>query len=124
MSLFVCLYFLSATVVAEVININKADASAFQLLKGIGEAKAKTIVLYRKKHGNFKKIEDLSLVKGIGEKTINKNKKQLSLTKGITTAPKGTKSKKTKNNHSKSKVTKPTTTEPKTKLSQKSTIKK
>jgi len=86
--LFICCYFLSATVSAEMININKADASAFQLLKGIGAVKAKTIVLYRKKNGKFKSIDDLSFIKGIGEKTIAKNKKNLSLTKGIITAPK------------------------------------
>ena len=72
----------------EVININKADTSAFQLLKGIGEKKSKMIVLYRKKHGQFKTINDLTAVKGIGPKTIQKNKAMLSTTKGIKTAPK------------------------------------
>ncbi len=69
------------------ININKADASAFQLLKGIGKIRAKSIVMYRKKNGAFKSINDLALVKGISKKIIAKNIKNLSLKKGLITVP-------------------------------------
>ncbi len=52
------------------ININKADVEELSLLKGVGEKTAKNIIKYRKEIGSFKKIEDLMEVKGIGEKTF------------------------------------------------------
>jgi competence protein ComEA len=56
------------------VNINTADAETIsQELKGIGLSKAKAIVEYRKKHGPFKNPEDLSLVKGIGDRTVEMN---------------------------------------------------
>lgn len=64
--------FLPAVVVAGPVNVNTADARTIsEELKGIGLSKAKAIVEYRQKHGPFKRAEDLSLVKGIGEKTVN-----------------------------------------------------
>lgn len=56
------------------ININKATAEELAQLDGIGPQKAKAIVAYRKANGDFKKIEDLMNVKGIGEATFEKNK--------------------------------------------------
>lgn len=60
------------------ININTADVETLQALDGIGEAKAKAIVEYRKKHGNFKKASDLTKVSGIGDSTITKIKSAIS----------------------------------------------
>ena len=55
------------------VNINTADAETISAeLKGIGLSKAEAIVAYRTKHGPFRSVDDLSLVKGIGEKTVNK----------------------------------------------------
>lgn len=60
--------------VAGPVNINTADAETIAAeLKGVGLSKAKAIVEYRKKHGPFKNPGDLSLVKGIGERTIEIN---------------------------------------------------
>lgn len=60
---------------AEVININTADAvSLAKNLNGVGLKKAKAIVAYRDKHGSFKSAQDLANVKGIGSKTVLKNK--------------------------------------------------
>lgn len=57
------------------VNINTADAATISAeLNGIGLSKAEAIVEYRKKHGPFKSADDLSLVKGIGEKTVEKNR--------------------------------------------------
>ena len=79
---------------AEVVNLNKANASAFQhYLKGIGEKKALNIVKYRKEHKKFKKIEEIKEVKGIGEELYNKIKSSLSLTKGVVAAPEKAKKK-------------------------------
>jgi competence protein ComEA len=56
------------------VDINTADAETISAeLNGIGLSKAKAIVEYRKKHGPFRSAEDLTLVKGIGERTVEKN---------------------------------------------------
>jgi len=59
------------------ININKADSSALQNLKGVGPAMAEKIIQYRTEAGGFKAIEDLKKVKGIGDKTFEKLKDQI-----------------------------------------------
>ena len=56
------------------VDVNTADAATISAeLKGVGLTKARAIVEYRKKHGPFKAPEDLSLVKGIGERTVEIN---------------------------------------------------
>lgn len=63
---------------ASPVDINKADASTLASeLTGIGESKAAAIVAYRDTHGPFKRIEDLVNVKGIAEKTVEKNRQNL-----------------------------------------------
>lgn len=64
---------------SELIKINSATAEELSSLDGIGESKAAAIVEYRKTHGNFSSVEQLTNVKGIGEKLIEKNRSQLSL---------------------------------------------
>ncbi|MBS3804119.1 MAG: ComEA family DNA-binding protein [Oleiphilaceae bacterium] len=61
------------------ININQADAVTLTELDGIGESKARAIVAYRESNGSFKTVEDLTNVKGIGEKTVAKNQARLNL---------------------------------------------
>ena len=57
------------------VDINTADAATISAeLKGIGLSKARAIVEYRKKHGPFKSPDDLSLVKGIGDRTVELNR--------------------------------------------------
>ncbi len=74
---------------AETVNLNKANAAALQhYLSGVGEVKSKNIIKYRQEHKKFKKIEEIKEVKGIGNVIYNKIKSSLSLTKGVTTAPK------------------------------------
>ena len=56
------------------VDVNTADAATISAeLKGVGLTKARAIVEYRQKHGPFKAPEDLSLVKGIGERTVEIN---------------------------------------------------
>lgn len=52
------------------ININTADASELESLPRIGPKIAQRIIDYRKENDNFKTIEELKNVKGIGPKTF------------------------------------------------------
>lgn len=52
------------------VNLNTASAADLQKLNGIGEKKAEQIIAYREQKGQFKKIEDLKEVSGIGDKTF------------------------------------------------------
>lgn len=54
------------------ININTANAKELKALDGIGAAKAKAIIKYRKKVGTIKSVDELSNVKGIGKATAEK----------------------------------------------------
>ncbi|XIF19671.1 MAG: ComEA family DNA-binding protein [Acetilactobacillus jinshanensis] len=52
------------------INLNSADEKQLQSIDGIGEKRAEKIVEYRKSHGNFKQIDDLKKISGIGDKFL------------------------------------------------------
>ena len=70
----------SPIVLAGQVDINTADAETISAeLKGVGLAKAKAIVDYRKKHGPFRSADDLSLVKGIGERTVELNRSDIKV---------------------------------------------
>ena len=61
---------------ADEVDINTADSNAIaEALPGIGEVKADAIVAYRDIHGPFTSLKQLAAVKGIGEKTLQKNAK-------------------------------------------------
>jgi competence protein ComEA len=62
------------------VNINTADAQTLAgELSGVGLSKAKAIVEYREKHGPFRNADDLSLVKGIGERTVDRNRADIQV---------------------------------------------
>ena len=52
------------------VNLNTATAEQLALLPRVGPAVAQRILEHREKNGNFKKPEELMLVRGIGEKTF------------------------------------------------------
>jgi competence protein ComEA len=57
------------------VNINTADvATLARELKGIGETRARAIVEHRNQHGPFRSVDELALVKGIGQKVIDRNR--------------------------------------------------
>ncbi len=63
---------------ADKVNLNTADAATIdRVLLNVGPSKAQAIVDYRKEHGAFKSPEQLALVKGIGLKTVEKNRDRI-----------------------------------------------
>lgn len=61
-----------------VLDLNKATAEEFEKLPGIGPAKAKAMVDYQKSHG-YRKVEDVTKIQGIGRKTLQKLRPQLTV---------------------------------------------
>lgn len=63
----------------ERINVNNASLEQLQKLKGIGEAKAYNIMMYRVINGPYKSFDDLLNVDGINEKIISDNINEICL---------------------------------------------
>ena len=62
------------------ININTASAQQLaDQLVGIGLSRASKIVAYRKANGPFHHANDLTAIKGIGERTIKRNQSKIRL---------------------------------------------
>lgn len=61
------------------ININQADSKELCELNGIGESKALAIIQYREENGRFASIEELKSVSGIGDKTYEKIKDDITV---------------------------------------------
>jgi competence protein ComEA len=62
------------------VDINHADAGTIaKELKGVGPAHAQAIVQYRDKNGAFKSVDDLTKVKGVGAKTVERNRANIRL---------------------------------------------
>ena len=73
--IFFVLALFSFNAFAAQVNINVDDAKTIsKSLDGIGMKKAEAIIAYRNKEGDFKTYKDLTKVKGIGDKTVEKNK--------------------------------------------------
>ncbi len=68
----------SRTVMRGQLNLNDADQAALEQLPGIGETKALRIIEYRRNHP-FRRIEELTKVKGIGRKTVARLKPYLAI---------------------------------------------
>ena len=72
---------------AEKVNINTADAATIdRVLLNIGPSKAEAIVAYRKANGPFRSAEQLAMVKGIGLKTVEKNRDRIVFAGGAAPA--------------------------------------
>ena len=52
------------------INLNRATAAELEALPRIGPKIAGRILAYREAHGPFQRVQDLTDVRGIGEKTL------------------------------------------------------
>ena len=69
----------SVTMAFAKVNINTATADELAGLTGIGKVKAEAIVAYRTANGQFKSVEDLTKVTGIGDKTLEKLKADITI---------------------------------------------
>ena len=70
----------SGPLLAAPVNLNTADAATLATtIKGIGLKKAEAIVAYRENNGPFKSVDDLAFVKGIGQKTVDRNRENLRI---------------------------------------------
>lgn len=79
-SLLLSLALAGAAIAGETVNINTADAATLdRVLVNVGPAKAQAIVDYRKANGAFRSPEQLAMVKGIGLKTVEKNRDRIVL---------------------------------------------
>jgi competence protein ComEA len=61
------------------IDLNHATQAELETVKGIGPAKAKAIIDYRKKNGNFKSVDELDKVPGFGKKTVDSVKTEITV---------------------------------------------
>ncbi len=61
------------------ININTAGKEELMRLNGIGDRLAERILEYRARYGPFRRPEDLMNVQGIGEKTLEQNRRLITV---------------------------------------------
>ena len=65
---------------AQPVNVNSASAEEIaEALKGVGLSKAEAIVDYRNNNGEFKHVDELVNVKGIGIRTVDINREYILL---------------------------------------------
>lgn len=70
---------LSQEIDSEIVNINSADMYQLCRISGIGESTAEEILVYRKKNGAFKSIEDIKNVKGISDRKFEQIKDKITV---------------------------------------------
>ena len=63
----------------DLISINSANIDELQKINGIGKSKAESIIKYREENGDFKKIDDIKNVTGIGDSLFEKIKDQITV---------------------------------------------
>ncbi|MBB6445958.1 helix-hairpin-helix domain-containing protein [Bacillus benzoevorans] len=61
------------------VNLNTASEEELQTITGIGPSKAAAIIEYRETNGHFQEVEQLMEISGIGEKTFEKLKEEVSV---------------------------------------------
>lgn len=62
----------------QTVNINTADKETLMTVKGVGEKRAEAIIAFRQQNGPFKSVDDLLLVKGVGQSIVDDNRDTLS----------------------------------------------
>jgi competence protein ComEA len=83
LALIMCLAL--AGTAAAVVNINTATKEELTTIKGIGDKRAQEIIDYRKKNGDFKSVDELEKVPGIGPGTMKQIRSQVTVSGKTTT---------------------------------------
>ena len=66
---------------ARPVDLNTADSAALETVPGIGKSLSQRIVAFREKNGPFQSVDDLLKVQGVGEKSIQKLRPYLTVSK-------------------------------------------
>lgn len=74
-------YFDGESAVPAIVNINEASKEELMTLWNVGEKRAEQIIKRRRIHGPFRSVKDIIKIKGIGEKTYQKNRLRMSVDK-------------------------------------------
>src|SRR5262245_25631029 len=72
----------AASAEAKPIDLNAAGSDDLEAIPGIGKSLAARIVAFREKNGAFKTVDDLLKVQGIGEKSLEKLRPYVTVSKG------------------------------------------
>ena len=80
--IFTTLSLLGAAWAMAAVNINTATAEELRALPGVGPSKAAAIVEYRQQNGNFKSVDELKNVKGIGDGILNRLRDEATVSGG------------------------------------------
>jgi competence protein ComEA len=79
-SLLLSLVLAASAMAADKVDINTATATELaETLNGVGQSKAEAIVAHREQHGPFKSADQLAEVKGIGLRTVDKNRERIEI---------------------------------------------
>jgi competence protein ComEA len=78
--LLFAIWFALSGVALAVVNINTATKEELMTVKGIGEKRAQEIIDYRKKNGNFKSVDDLEKVPGVGPGLMKQIRPEVTVT--------------------------------------------
>lgn len=73
-------FFVLAGSALAAVNINTATKEELTSLKGVGDKRAQEIIDYRKKNGDFKSVDDLEKVPGIGPGIMKQIRSQVTVT--------------------------------------------
>ena len=83
LSLVAAALFAGQAAASDKVDVNTADAATIdRVLVNIGPSKAEAIVAHRTANGPYKSLEQLAQVKGIGLKTVEKNRDRIELGAG------------------------------------------
>jgi len=78
LALAIC--FALSGVALAVVNINTATKEELTSLKGVGAKRAQDIIEYRKKNGDFKSVDDLQKVPGVGPSLMKQIRSEVTVT--------------------------------------------